>query len=153
MTPPPLSGLPPDEPLRAVRSSEVLTRPGGGLVEIVTLECGHVEWRRRSSAPTRPPRPRRCTSCWLDAARPSARTTRTGAPHDHYDGSSNCRECGGRCRLEGAERHLTNVVRWYFETQIAGGRTWVPPIMVGALESAGVDVAYHQRRAVEANAR
>jgi len=57
----------PEEPMRAVRSSECLPRPGGGFVQLVTLECGHSVWCLRRREPTRPPRARRCVSCWLVA--------------------------------------------------------------------------------------
>jgi len=35
--------------------------------------------------------------------------------HDHFEGSSNCVQCGGDCRLRGEMRVLTEVIRGMFE--------------------------------------
>lgn len=45
--------------------------------------------------------------------------------HDHLDGSANCIECQGRCKLEGAELRLTQIARVYVESRNLGAPpTW-----------------------------
>jgi len=65
-----IEALPPEEPLRAVRSFKVIPHPTGKFIVIVTYECGHAVWWWRRRELRRPPRPRPCTSCWLDASQP-----------------------------------------------------------------------------------
>lgn len=71
--------------------------------------------------------------------------------HDHYGGSARCIECGGACRLEGAERVLTDVIRFYFEGEAITRRAGMAMSlsMQLALERAGVDIDRHRRRAAE----
>lgn len=41
--------------------------------------------------------------------------------HDHFDGSAHCVQCGGDCRLTGAERLLTDLVRSLLEREAMFG--------------------------------
>lgn len=69
--------------------------------------------------------------------------------HDHFDGSANCIECGGACKLEGDSLALTNVVRAYFEECVRTKRP-VYPWMSHFLKDAGLDIAKHWARAKKA---
>lgn len=40
--------------------------------------------------------------------------------HDHFEGSSNCVQCGGECTLVGEKRLLTELIRWMFERWAMG---------------------------------
>lgn len=66
-----IEGLAPEEPLRAVRHFKVVPHPSGRFVLIVTYTCGHSIWWWRRREPRKPPRAKRCTSCWLNAADPT----------------------------------------------------------------------------------
>lgn len=59
-----------EEPVREVSNCETLPRPGGGFVEILTLACGHQQWRKRRTERRSPPKPVRCVSCWLAGVLP-----------------------------------------------------------------------------------
>ena len=59
--------------------------------------------------------------------------------HDHFDGSANCIECRGRCRLTGADRALTEMVRWEAQRWITQ-RTGPNMMMKATLETLGLDV-------------
>lgn len=80
----------PQAPLQNVVRREVLPGPGGrGWVLVETLACGHGQWQRRQQEPTRPPRPRRCTACYLDMVLPKS-IAEPPPPR--------CSSCGAWCR-------------------------------------------------------
>jgi hypothetical protein len=47
--------------------------------------------------------------------------------HDHFDGSANCVECGGTCKLTGEALQLTRLVRYTIEFFALGHNGWLPP--------------------------
>jgi hypothetical protein len=55
--------------------------------------------------------------------------------HDHFNGSAHCVECGGDCRLTGAERALTEMVRWRLEKN-----PWLNLLERSTVESVGASV-------------
>lgn len=59
-----------EDPLREVRSFQVLPHPSGKFILMVTYTCGHAIWWWRKREPRQPPRARRCTTCWLEALHP-----------------------------------------------------------------------------------
>lgn len=74
--------------------------------------------------------------------------------HDHFDGSSNCVQCGGECRLKGPNLVVTELVRWMLEdAAMRHPGAWVNMMAAGTLRRAGVDVEAFQKRAVETSHR
>lgn len=63
--PPALLAPFPEEPLRAVEARDVLPRRRAFVV-VLRLACGHTIWRYAAREPVQPPRPVRCTTCWLE---------------------------------------------------------------------------------------
>lgn len=59
--------------------------------------------------------------------------------HDHFDGSANCRQCAGRCRLQGDARAVTELARALLCRLAMAGWTHVPIFEADALMRAGVD--------------
>lgn len=49
--------------------------------------------------------------------------------HDHFDGSANCVECHGPCRLSGEACELTRLLRWILEYFTYSHKGWLPPSM------------------------
>lgn len=72
--------------------------------------------------------------------------------HDHFDGSANCVQCGGKCQLTGADLFATALIRFAFEGAAMTGNG-LPYVMVSQMESAGVDVRLFFERAKETNKR
>ncbi len=68
--------------------------------------------------------------------------------HDHFDGSGNCVECGGKCQLRGADRIATELVRWHFE-EWARDVGFPTEMAKGTMRKAGVDFQAFMRRAKE----
>ena len=71
--------------------------------------------------------------------------------HDHFNGSYNCYECGGYCRLSNDNLKVTTLVRW----MIAGamhGRYNLDMLTRDALEQLGVDVKLWMHRCAKAYA-
>lgn len=61
------------------------------------------------------------------------------AVHDHFDGSAHCVQCGGECKLTGAERLATDLVRWHM--RILARQKWTLDSSTrDSLEKFGVDV-------------
>ncbi len=72
--------------------------------------------------------------------------------HDHFDGSANCIECNGPCRLKNADMVVTELVRWMFDRWARGYNSAGPDHMQRAtLERAGVDIERFYRTAVNCN--
>lgn len=69
--------------------------------------------------------------------------------HDNFDGSNWCVECDGPCKLTGAERTATNLVRRMFEMAEARGQKSFDICTEACLKEAGVDIAYFFVRAQE----
>ena len=70
--------------------------------------------------------------------------------HDHFEGSLNCVQCGGYCRLEGDDRAVTNLLRSLFETA-AYREVPIQLNFIGreAISKLGVDFNLFARRAAE----
>lgn len=68
--------------------------------------------------------------------------------HDHFGGSANCVECGGPCQLSGAQRLLTEMIRWLFERAVRERRTY-NMLERETLLKAGVDPDRFLNRAKE----
>lgn len=68
--------------------------------------------------------------------------------HDHFDGSANCIECKGWCKLHGTEMAYTALVRWLFKGEAPGLLMQIS--VERQLKSSGVDVVKFRAR-VEAN--
>lgn len=72
--------------------------------------------------------------------------------HDHFDGSAHCVECQGPCKLTGAARIATELVRWQF-AQIARQKArnivngaFLDTMMVDTLQRAGVEIGRFMER-------
>jgi hypothetical protein len=59
--------------------------------------------------------------------------------HDHFDGSAHCVECGGPCKLTGADLLLTERIRWHLALLARQGWTSLPLSVQSTLEDAGAD--------------
>jgi hypothetical protein len=70
--------------------------------------------------------------------------------HDHFDGSAHCIQCGGECRLSGAELALTEMIRWQFEA-IARGAAFLSYAERSTLERIGVDIEAFMQRAMRSD--
>ena len=70
--------------------------------------------------------------------------------HDNFDGSNWCVDCDGPCKLIGADKVLTNLVRRIFECHAHSGSRLCPCTEM-ALKDAGVDIARFKKRAEETN--
>ena len=66
--------------------------------------------------------------------------------HDHFDGAANCVQCGGDCRLEGAELAFTALLRYLFDGE-AYGSGFLPAMAIAHLRRIGVDVDAFRKRA------
>jgi hypothetical protein len=70
--------------------------------------------------------------------------------HDHFDGSSNCVECGGPCTLTGDSLHLTRLVRHLLASRVVrDGRAWIGDAVRLTIAEAGGDPDRLARRAEE----
>ena len=69
--------------------------------------------------------------------------------HNHSNGSANCVECGGHCKLQGAEVVLTGLVRWIFESERLTGSRMAYQVEA-QLSKIGVNVDKFRREHTEA---
>ncbi len=71
------------------------------------------------------------------------------AVHDHFDGSAHCVQCGGICMLTGAEKALTEMIRWRMEAISMAHGLGLNMMELGTLKRIGVDVEAFMARARE----
>jgi hypothetical protein len=70
--------------------------------------------------------------------------------HDHFDGSANCVQCNGSCKLEDVRLMATELVRWMFERWALNYPGSEPDMMVmSTFEKFGLDVNGAKARALE----
>ena len=68
--------------------------------------------------------------------------------HDHFEGSFNCVECGGRCKLTGSDLAYTALTRAIFEGEaFSGGTQRLPYLAEQQMIRAGVPVGKFRQRA------
>ncbi len=72
--------------------------------------------------------------------------------HDHFDGSAHCQECGGSCKLTGADLALTNLIRAMFEANAYHGQAWSYMAQL-VMVDLGVNIELFKMRARETNKR
>lgn len=70
--------------------------------------------------------------------------------HDHFDGSANCVECKGPCKLKGQELLSTELLRMLFERYALSGWRELPQYEESILAKHEIDCVKLWRRAQEA---
>jgi hypothetical protein len=68
--------------------------------------------------------------------------------HDHFNGSAHCIECEGQCQLTGADRLVTNLIRFIFE-QWASGYCTPSLMLTETLKESDIDFEHFKTRAKE----